>query len=148
MEDLVAAPTPVTLENGDVYLISPLTARDLMTIFKKAKQERLSSILDAIPKSLPSRQREAIIKVALQEMDAVDIQQNSIWTDVEVLKLACWLSLRKKHPNLTSAQSEKILQNEKDFQNIVDALNQNQKSGVEEKNAESEDEKKTSNDLN
>ena len=147
MEDLVAAPTPVTLGNGDVYLVSPLTARDFTTIFKKIKQERLSSILEAIPRSLPAKQREEIIKVSLQEMDAIDVQKESVWTDVEVLKLACWLGLRKKHPDLTSAQSEKLLQDENNMLKILEVLNPSPKNVEEGEEAKVEDEKKTSNDL-
>lgn len=148
MEDLVAAPTPVTLENGDIYLVSPLTARDFTTIFKKIKQERLSTILEAIPKSLPAKQREEIIKVSLQEMDAVDVQKESVWTDVEVLKLACWLALRKKHPELTSAQSEKLLQDENNLLKVLEVLNPSQKNVEESEEAKTDDdEKKTSNDL-
>lgn len=144
MNDLTSAPVPVTLEGGEVYLVSPLTLQDIATILKKAKQERLSMILGAIPQSLDSQSRQEMVQVALRDADSLDVQSPTIWTNVEILKLACWLALRKKHPALNFSQAEKILENEKEMLKILEVLNP---QTLEEKVSE-EDEKKTDSDLN
>lgn len=136
------APTPVTLSDGSIVIVSPLTSRDMMTIFNFVRQKELTRLLAAIPKDTDVETRKMMIKLAYEESNQFSIADNSvIWQDLEVIKQTFFLALRKDTMGITLEKVDSLMQDESNVEAILSAINSKPKD--EEPVTDSEAQKKT-----
>ena len=76
------APTPVTLSDGSVVIVSPLTAKDMATIFNFVRQKELSRLLTAIPKDTDPETKKMMIKLAYEESSQFSRPGWSAWPEI------------------------------------------------------------------
>lgn len=137
------APTPVTLSDGSVVIVSPLTAKDMTTIFNFVRQKELSRLLTAIPKDTDPETKKMMIKLAYEESSQFSIAENSvIWQDLEVIKQTFFLALKKETMGMTLEKVDSIMQDEKNMELILSAINGKPKDD-DSTGADSETQKKT-----
>lgn len=137
------APTPVTLSDGSVVIVSPLTAKDMTTIFNFVRQKELSRLLTAIPKDTDPETKKMMIKLAYEESSQFSIADNSvIWQDLEVIKETFFLALKKETMGMTLEKVDSIMQDEKNMELILSAINGKPKDD-DSTGADSETQKKT-----
>lgn len=106
-----AAPVPVTLSNGEIFLCSPLTVSDQMSLLKYARQHELSIKLSAIPQDVPESMRTEMIRIAYESSNQMDISDEKLWEEPEMIQRAIFLSIRRKHPNITISTVSAITNN-------------------------------------
>lgn len=117
-----AAPVPVTLSNGEIFLCSPLTVSDQMSLLKYARQHELSIKLSAIPQDVPASIRSEMIRIAYESSNQMDISDEKLWEEPEMIQRAIFLSIRRKHPNITISTVSAITNNPEDLEAILEAI--------------------------
>lgn len=138
------APTPVTLSDGSVVIVSPLTAKDMTTIFNFVRQKELSRLLTAIPKDTDPETKKMMIKLAYEESSQFSIADNSvIWQDLEVIRQTFFLALKKETMGMTLEKVDSIMQEEKNMELILSAINGKPKDDNDSSGTDSETQKKT-----
>lgn len=138
------APTPVTLSDGSIVIVSPLTSRDMMTIFNFVRQKELTRLLAAIPKDTDIDTRKMMITLAYEESRQFSIADNSvIWQDLEVMKQAFFIALKKETMGMTLEKVDSIMQDEKNMELILSAINNRSKDDADSSGTDSEAQKKT-----
>lgn len=134
-----AAPSPVRLSDGNIVILSPLTAQDVTSVLQFARQRELRNMLSAIPPEADVKTRKMMTQTAFEESRNFDVNDTSLWEDMEVLKMVLYFSLRHNHADMTVEKVSKLMENQEDWALMMAALN-----GDVPKEEPAEEEKKTS----
>ena len=118
------APTPVTLSNGSVVIVTPLSERDMMAIFNFVRQKELTRLLTAIPKDVDVETKKMMVKLAYEQSNQFNISGSSaIWQDYDVMRQAFYFALRKETVGMTPEKVDVILESDVDKSAVLSALN-------------------------
>lgn len=116
---IISAPTPITFDDGKTYLLSPPTERDLFTLLKYLRKQKLADILDAMPKDFTDAERAVFIREAVAICDGEEVN-TSIFADPYSVEILCWLGLRKNHANLTLDAVRKLLESDANMKTCME----------------------------
>ena len=120
---LTTLKAPVTLRDGRSYMLTQLCSRDMMAVVKAAKQRRFAAIVGAIPETCSAEDRKAIFAMAKDEMDKLNVEDESVWSDLDNLALILYFALRKEQPNITIGDVTEMLDDDDNLKVLVEALN-------------------------
>ncbi len=138
------APTPVTLSDGSVVIVSPLTSRDMTTIFNFVRQKELTRLLAAIPKDAEVETRKMMIKLAYEDSRDFRVDDKAqFWVDPDVQRQAFYISLVKETKGMTFEKIDSIMEVPEDQSAILSAMNREPPEEVLEEQSANAEQKKT-----
>lgn len=118
-----AAPVPVRLSDGQVVIVTPLTAQDVMAVLQFGRQRELQLMLSAIPRDADEQTRKMMTQTAFTESRNFDVNSASFWNDTEVIQMVLYFSLRHAHTDMKPEKASKLTENAADWNTLLSALN-------------------------
>ena len=126
-----ASPMPVTLQDGTVYLVSPLTSSELLSIIKTFRKNFIQEQMNSIPLEWSAADKAAVAKSIYEEAKKITMEDNEFLDSFETIRLVVFYAIRRNHPDFSLEKAEKLASNPEDMAVIMKALNPS--SGEEEK---------------
>lgn len=63
-----------------------------------------------------------MIRIAYESSNQMDISDEKLWEEPEMIQRAIFLSIRRKHPNITISTVSAITNNPEDLEAILEAI--------------------------
>ena len=127
MPDVTAAGVPVRLSNEELIIVSPLSNRDLISIFKLIQKKNLESLVAAIPKDLPTALYRAAYAEAIKLSKEFDIDNIGKalqeMMDEDIIQTMLLLAIQKNYKGDASKKALEIMDNQDDLNSVRGAIN-------------------------
>ena len=127
MPDVTAAGVPVRLSNGELIIVSPLSNRDLISLFKLVQKKNLESLVAAIPKDLPTVLYRAAYAEAIKLSKEFDIDNIGKalqeMMDEDIIQTMLLLAIQKNYKGDASKKALEIMDNQDDINSVMGAIN-------------------------
>ncbi len=134
------ASIPVTLSDGSIIIVSPLTVKDLTSLYQSARMRFLQELLRAIPKDIPSAFRREMIAEAYETSQKMEVGGDEFFENFENVAQAVYLATRKETVGMTPEKAEKILENMDNWDALVVAISSEPETETDRKTSETEEE--------
>lgn len=126
------------LVDGRKIVLTQLTQRDYFSVLKQARKNFLFSMVECIPEELSDKDKDKLREIAFKEMQAMSVDSDYIWKDLDNLLFIFWLAIRPEQPTITLEDVGKMIDEPGNIERIIAAINDIKTGG-----AELTDEKKT-----
>lgn len=125
LAEATAAPVPVAV-NGKTHLVSPLTNRDYGELERWIQIRIIQLARESIEENTPDDLRAATMDAAVREATSTQWfspRGVAATRTEEGTAVYMWLSLRKKQPTLTLAQTKDLIEDRAARAALLDAFN-------------------------
>jgi len=123
MSNPQASPALVSI-NGNEYLVSPLTDRNIGEINNYIRSQAIKTARESFDPNDPPEVKELTLRIAIQEAAKVDWTETpGIITNPDYMMYVFWTALRKNHPELTRETfTQEVLEDPEAVGNLMDAF--------------------------